>query len=101
MENPSSYNIATQDPSGMHIPNINVPTYMEENPKNYYFDYNVKNGQIFASNQKVTIKVNNEEQETSLGEVIGAMVGFGLAVSLASQKNKKQKDEEEKNQRKR
>lgn len=101
MENPSSYNIATQDPSGMHIPNINVPTYMEEKTKNYYFDYNVKNNQIFASNQKVTIKVNNEEQETSLGEVIGAMVGFGLAVSLASQKNKKQKDEEEKNQRKR
>lgn len=98
MENPSSSNITLLDPSGAHIPNVKIPEYMKEH-KNYYIDYDINDVSYIASNQKVKIKVAEQEVETSLGSIIGTMVAFGLAVHVANKKNEKLKEEENKNQK--
>lgn len=96
MENPSSFNITSLDPSGSHIPNVNIPKYMQEDEKQMYIDYDVHEPKVLASNQKVTVKVQDKEVETSLGSIIGTMIAFGLAVSITNKRNKKIQDEENK-----
>ena len=67
--------------------------------KNYYIDYDINDVRYLASNQQITVKVGEEEKETSLGSIIGTMVAFGLAVSLNNKHNNKKKDDEDKKQR--
>lgn len=98
MEQPQSSNITLLDPSGAHIPVVNIPEYMKEH-KNYYIDYDINDVSYLASNQQVTVKVGEEEKETSLGSIIGTMVAFGLAVSLTDKHNKKKKEEDKNNQK--
>ena len=94
MENPSSSNITLLDPSGAHIPNVNIPEYIKGKPNMYKIDYDESDVIYLASNQPVTVKVGEEERETSLGSIIGTMVAFGLAVSVTNKNNKNKKDEE-------
>ena len=72
---------------------------MKESPTTYYIDYDIEDSQVLASNQPVTVKVQDKEVETSLGSIIGTMVAFGLAVHVANKKNEKLKEEENKNQK--
>ena len=98
MEEPTSSNITLLDPSGAHIPVVNIPEYMKTH-NHYQIDYNVNGVRYLASNQKVNVKVGEQEKETSLGSIIGTMVAFGLAVSLTNKHNNKKKDDEDKKQR--
>lgn len=99
MENPSAYHIRNIDPTGAHIPNIQVPDYMNKEENSYQLDYELSKPKYLASNEKIKVKVNNEEKETSLGEIIGVMVGLGLAVSITQKKNEKLKEKnKEKNE---
>lgn len=98
MEEPTSSNITLLDPSGAHIPVVNIPEYMKGH-KNYYIDYDINDVRYLASNQQITVKVGEEEKETSIGSIIGTMVAFGLAVSLNNKHNNKKKDDEDKKQR--
>ena len=99
MESPNTLDIFVLDPSGTHVPVVNIPEYMKESPTMYYIDYDIEDSQVLASNQPVTVKVQDKEVETSLGSIIGTMVAFGLAVHVANKKNEKLKEEENKNQK--
>lgn len=98
MEEPTSSNITLLDPSGAHIPVVNIPEYMKTH-EHYQIDYDVNGVRYLASNQKINVKVTEEEKEISIGSIIGAMVAFGLAVSLNDKKHNKNKDDEDKKQR--
>ena len=98
MEEPTSSNITLLDPSGAHIPAVNIPEYMLTH-EHYKIDYDVNEVRYLASNQKVNVKVGEKETETSLGSIIGTMVAFGLAASLTNKHNNKKKDDEDKKQR--
>ena len=63
------------------------------NPKPQ-IDYDTENNQVLASTTKVNVKIKDQEVETNLGSIIGAMVAFGLAVSVTNKKNKKVNEEE-------
>lgn len=99
MESPNTLDIFVLDPSGTHVPVVNIPEYMKESPTMYYIDYDIEDSQVLASNQPITVKVQDKEVETSLGSIIGTMVAFGLAVHVANKKNEKLKEEENKNQK--
>ena len=71
---------------------------MKKDIDDYMIDYDTENNQVLASTTKVNVKINNQEVETNLGSIIGAMVAFGLAVHVANKKNEKLK-EENKNQK--
>lgn len=100
MESPDTSNIITLDSSGTHTPNIKIPNYMKQKEEFLKIDYDENSPKYYASNTKVIVKVNNEEKETSLGAIIGAMAAFGLAVSVTDKRNKKQKEDEENKKKK-
>ncbi len=95
MESPDFLNIISKDPNGAHVPVVTVPDYMKGSPTIHNIDYEKKENQVLASSSKVTIKVNDERVETSLGSIIGAMAAFGLAVAVTDKKNKKTKENDE------
>ena len=93
-ESPETLNVLTLDPNGNHIPVVEIPSYMKKDIDDYMIDYDTENNQVLASTTKVNVKIKDQEVETNLGSIIGAMVAFGLAVSVTNKKNKKVNEEE-------
>ena len=93
-ESPDLLNVLTLDPNGNHIPVVEIPSYMKKDIDDYMIDYDTENNQVLASTTKVNVKIKDQEVETNLGSIIGAMVAFGLAVSVTNKKNKKVNEEE-------
>ena len=87
-EEPNSSHITLLDPSGAHIPAVNVPDYMKENQNNFQIEYDEREVSYLTSNQKVTVNIANEKIETNIGSIIGTMVAFGLAIAITDKKNK-------------